>query len=301
MISLIIPTHNRSHTLVKVLDSFFAQKYLTEIIIVDDASTEDLPTVLRPFTQKYPQIPLRLLRNDEKRGAAYCRQRGIQIAYGEYILFADDDLFLENNYTEVCLRKIRSGEAQIVSGRLCYRFADESIDKAISRFGIGDNDRAPFDPYLFRLNISSRFQGDLVLPFTHAVYLCSKELLQSIKIDPHYSKGNGFREETDPQVGLLARGVKIVMTNDTHCVHMHLSEVKSGGQRVGRFSRFYWNLSYTFYFLRKHYSVLKKHCRLSLPLGGAMMVYASLEFYMFFLRPFVILPQYLFHKLRPKT
>lgn len=298
MISLIVPTHNRSHTLVKVLDSFFTQKFLTEIIIVDDASTEDLPNLLRPFIKKYPQIPLRLLRNEEKRGAAYCRQRGLQIAYGEYILFSDDDLFLEKNYTEVCLGKIRSSEAQIVSGRLCYRLANEEIDKTIKRFGNGDNDKAPFDPYLFRLNVSSRFQGDLKLPFTHAVYLCSKELLQSIKIDPHYSKGNGFREETDPQVGLLARGVKIVMTNDTHCVHMHLSEVKSGGQRVGRLSRFYWNLSYTFYFLRKHYPVLKKHCQLSLPLAGAMIIYASLEFYMFFIRPFVILPQFLLRKLR---
>lgn len=301
MISLIVPTHNRSHTLVQVLDSFFIQKNLQEIIIVDDASTENLPEKLRPFILKYPHIPLRLLRNVEKKGAAFCRARGLEIAYGDYILFADDDLFLEKNYTEKCLEKIQAGEAQLVSGRLCYRLPLEGIDQAIERFGLGDNDLAPFNPFLFRLNISARFSGSIYLPFTHAVYLCSKELLKSVAIDPHYSQGNGFREETDPQVSLLSRGARIMMTNETHCVHMHMSEVKSGGQRINRLSRFYWNLSYTFYFLRKHYATLKKECCLPFSLIGTQALYTVLEFYNFFVRPFVLLPSYLGKKILNKA
>ncbi len=297
MISIIVPTHNRSHTLVQVLDSFFIQKNVSEIIVVDDASEENLSEILRPFTLKYPQIPLRLIRNETKSGAAFCRKKGLEVAYGDFILFADDDLFLERNYTEICLKKILGHKTDLVSGRLCYREKGESISDAIKRFGQGFIASRPFDIFRFRLINEAIFDSDIFLPFTHAVYLCRKDLLKSVAIDPFYSRGNGFREETDPQVSLLANDVRIMMTNETHVVHMHMSEVKSGGQRVGRFERFYWTLYYTHYFLNKHYPTLKKHTQLPWGRTCAFGIYSILEFYVFFIRPFFILPSFLFKKI----
>jgi len=52
-------------------------------------------------------------------------------------------------------------------------------------------------------------------------------------MDTFYSRGNGFREENDIQAKIHINGGKIIMTNDTHSVHMHPSEVQTGGQRVG--------------------------------------------------------------------
>lgn len=297
MISVIIPTYNRSHTLLKVLDSFFVQKHLLEIILVDDASTENLAEILRPFTVKYPNIPLRLIRNEKQSGAAYSRKRGLSAANGEYILFADDDLFLEENYTEVCLRKIQENKGSLVSGRLIYRLPNENIQHAIKRFGFGNPKIKPFDKWRFRINTEAHFVNDLMPPFYHAVYLCKKSVIKSIEIDPYYSRGNGFREETDPQMSLAAKGERALVTNETHVIHMHLSEVKSGGQRVNRLFRFYWTIFYTNYFLKKHYDVLKKTCALFWPQWFAMLVFIILELYVFFIRPFVILPQYIFYKI----
>jgi hypothetical protein len=54
-----------------------------------------------------------------------------------------------------------------------------------------------------------------------------------------YSGGNGLREESDIQAAIYTHGGKIIMTNDTHSVHMNHSEVKSGGQRVGQIAGFF--------------------------------------------------------------
>jgi hypothetical protein len=43
------------------------------------------------------------------------------------------------------------------------------------------------------------------------------------------------------------------MTNDTHSVHLHPSEVQRGGQRVRNLAKLYWSLYYTSYFFKKYY------------------------------------------------
>lgn len=258
MISIIIPTFNRGYTLSQVLDSFYRQKYLKELIIVDDGGADDTSAVVAEFSRKYPSIKTVYLKNEKRMGAPYSRRRGLLAASREYVLFGDDDDFLEENYTDVCLEKLKNLNADIVSGRHFYRNPGESVASAIARFHYGDQDLPPFDFRHFYINPEARFEGDIELPFTHAIFLARRELLLSHDIDPFYNRGNGFREESDVQAGIYVHGGKIIMTNDTHSVHMHPSEVPSGGQRTGRFSRLFWSLYYTAYFFRKYYDPIMK-------------------------------------------
>lgn len=288
MISIIIPTYNRGYTLSQVLDSYYRQKFVKELIIVDDGGSDDTASVVDRFSRRYPQIKTVYLKNEKRKGAPYSRRRGLLAAQGEFILFGDDDDFLEENYTEVCLSKLKSLSASVVSGRHFFRNPVESVDEAIARFGPGWTDAPPFDYRLFYIKMEARFQGDIELPFTHAIYLARRDFLLSFEIDTFYRWGNGLREESDIQAAIYARGGKIIMTNDTHSVHMHPSEVKSGGQRTGHFAYLFWSIYYTSYFFKKYYRPVMERSGRNGSYPKGIMIYSFLVCYFFLARTLVV-------------
>lgn len=87
-ISVIIPIHNRSNDLLRSVPSVLIQTERSfELLIIDDASTEDLGSVVRSFND--PRI--QLIRNDQKGNAGSVRNTGIEHAKGKYIAFLDSD------------------------------------------------------------------------------------------------------------------------------------------------------------------------------------------------------------------
>ena len=88
LVSVIIPTRNRGEKLLRALRSVLAQSYnALEIVVVDDASSDDMDLVVATLDD--PRI--RLLRHAERRGGAAARNTGIRAASGEWIAFLDDD------------------------------------------------------------------------------------------------------------------------------------------------------------------------------------------------------------------
>jgi glycosyltransferase involved in cell wall biosynthesis len=88
LVSVIIPAYNRAHLIGRAIASVLAQSYRNfEIIVVDDASTDDLATVLAGVGS--PQ--LRCITHPRNRGAAAARNTGIAAAKGEFVLFLDSD------------------------------------------------------------------------------------------------------------------------------------------------------------------------------------------------------------------
>lgn len=289
MVSLIVPTYNRAYALVQVLDTFYQQKNIFEVIFVDDCSTDNTVEVVESFKAKYPAVQTVYLRNEKRSGASYSRQKGVEVASSEYILFSDDDEFLESNYTNVCLDKIKNGSADIVSGRHLYRDIGENINDAITRFDLGLCRGPVFGKIRYKIYTDAIFSGDVEVPFSHGIFMTSKELLSRFKIDPHYSKGNGFREESDFQMNAFLNGHKIIITNDTHCVHMNMKEVRSGGQRVNRLKRYWYNVYYTHYFLNKYFTKIQNKMQIGYSFNIAISLYAMAEFYDFFIRPFSLI------------
>ena len=93
-VSVIIPCFNRSKYLHEWLDSIAKQTYSNiEIIVVDDASTEDLKSVVDNV--KWPDsYTIQFIRLGENRGPGYAREMGRQHATGLYINYQDsDDIF----------------------------------------------------------------------------------------------------------------------------------------------------------------------------------------------------------------
>jgi glycosyltransferase involved in cell wall biosynthesis len=88
LVTVIIPTHNRAPMLATSMRSVLAQSYENlELIVVDDASTDDTPDVVRSIDD--PRV--RYIRMPQNRRAAAARNAGIAQAKGSLIAFNDDD------------------------------------------------------------------------------------------------------------------------------------------------------------------------------------------------------------------
>jgi len=88
LVSVIIPAYNRAHLIGRAIASVLAQSYRNfEIIVVDDASTDNLAAILAEANS--PQ--LRCITHPRNRGAAAARNTGIAAANGEFVAFLDSD------------------------------------------------------------------------------------------------------------------------------------------------------------------------------------------------------------------
>ncbi len=102
--SVIIPMFNASHTIVKTLDSCLEQTLLPkEIIIVDDCSSDDSIEKVEQWREAYGgDVKVMIASLSENSGPSKARNRGWDLANGEYIAFLDaDDRFLPKKLEKV--------------------------------------------------------------------------------------------------------------------------------------------------------------------------------------------------------
>lgn len=89
LVSIIMPSYNTGQYIEESIRSVLAQTYTNwELLIVDDCSTDDTDTVVKPFLQ---DRRIRYLKNSENRGAAISRNRALREATGRWIAFLDSD------------------------------------------------------------------------------------------------------------------------------------------------------------------------------------------------------------------
>ena len=285
MITMIVPTRDRAHTLQRVISSYYAQKLVSEIVFVCDAGVDNSEAVVRQYGARHPEILTRFVRNAERRGASYCRNTGVNLSSNEFILFCDDDEYLEADYASICLKKLVVNNAGAVSGRRVYMRADETPGHALWRFGRGIRNSSPFRALICEYVNAARFEGDIRLPITNAIILTRKDFLQRMPYDPFYARGNGYREETDYQMNLFVHGYDIIVTNDCHSIHLPASQIRSGGQRTSSGKRLYWSIYYTRYFFGKYYANYAQRMGLKWPKFVAVGAFVLFAVYRETLRP----------------
>lgn len=90
-VTVVVPTHNRSKLIARALDSVRCQsRTAKEIIVVDDASTDDTAEIVSAWGKHYA-FPVRVVKLLENSGPAIARNRGIELARTAYIAFLDSD------------------------------------------------------------------------------------------------------------------------------------------------------------------------------------------------------------------
>lgn len=92
-LSVVIPNYNHAQYLPRCLEAIFAQSVQPqEILVIDDASTDDSIQVIESYARRFPH--LRLIRNERNQGVIPTINRGLQMAAGDlfYSAAADDNI-----------------------------------------------------------------------------------------------------------------------------------------------------------------------------------------------------------------
>lgn len=99
-LSVIIPVYNAALLLERCLNSIFNQSttYSFEVILVDDGSTDKSVEIIK--TRKEPNIVLFQQQNE---GPAVARNKGIELAQGEYCAYLDADDYWIDGFIQACL------------------------------------------------------------------------------------------------------------------------------------------------------------------------------------------------------
>lgn len=85
-ISVIIPTYNRAQTILRAVESVLKQSYRPfEIIVVNDGGTDETVELLQPFENQITLV------SQSNKGVSSARNRGIDVAKGEWIALLDSD------------------------------------------------------------------------------------------------------------------------------------------------------------------------------------------------------------------
>lgn len=97
LVSIVVCSRNRSGMLREALESLLAldpsDRFATEIVVIDNASTDATPEVVAEVAAK-AAIPVRWIL-EPRRGIVPARNRGVTEARGEWIAFFDDDQFAD--------------------------------------------------------------------------------------------------------------------------------------------------------------------------------------------------------------
>lgn len=110
LISIIIPVYNAKLYIKRCVQSICNQSYSKiEIILVDDGSTDGSSDICDQIERKDQRIKVIHCKNG---GAASARNRGLDIAQGEYIMFVDSDDYIDLQLCQVLLDNLKRYHAE---------------------------------------------------------------------------------------------------------------------------------------------------------------------------------------------
>lgn len=117
-LSIVIPAYNEALRIGKALEEVkkyvASRPFATELLLVDDGSSDSTLDVFRQFQSAWPET--RILQNEVNRGKGFSVRRGVLEAQGEFILFTDADLSAPIEETDKLLVALESSRADAAVG-----------------------------------------------------------------------------------------------------------------------------------------------------------------------------------------
>jgi glycosyltransferase involved in cell wall biosynthesis len=242
-ISVVTPTFQRPAELLELLDNLAAQNLLpSEVIIVDGSTGDESELAVERKKQQttYPFV-LKYIRHGG--GTAEQRNRGIDVAKGDYIALIDDDVRLERDFLSEIVRVFNDDSAHEIGGIAGYRtnrhFTLESRSRwrwyrrlgLLKSFEAG---RYDFESgYPINNNMQPPFSGIRPVDFmTTACAVWRRSVFGSgLRFDPFF-KDYGVLE--DAHFSLRAgKRWKLVQCGDARCIELHSPNGRVSRQSLG--------------------------------------------------------------------
>lgn len=125
-ISIIVPVYNAAKTLEYTVGSILSGNFdgSCELILVDDGSTDESPSICDRLSQLNPDIKVIHKCNG---GVSEARNAGIDAASGEYLMFVDSDDLLPEMALQRCRNVLGSGADLVVGGYSVHSLSGKTI------------------------------------------------------------------------------------------------------------------------------------------------------------------------------
>lgn len=181
-VTIVVPIFNTTNYLSRCINSITNQSYRDiEILLINDGSTDESLRMCNLIAQTDPRIKIITQQN---MGLSESRNKGIEMATGEYICFVDSDDYIENDMIENLLKTAEKTSADVVEGSFFIHMAN-GIVRDISEESTG------VKLVSGRRNLINAYaDGVILIPAWDKLY--KKEALEDIRFDP-----TCFKEDSD--------------------------------------------------------------------------------------------------------
>lgn len=229
MLAVVIPTFGRPVHLNQVLPSYLGDSLVSEVVIVDDGSSEPLVDHLDARWSADPRV--RVIRHVRTMGLPAARNTGVMHVRAEFTLFGEDDVVLEPGYVSALLEFRRAHGPCVVVGPLVQQLGDESFADARARV-----DRAGgqlFDAKI--VDIHTCYAAEVTeIPFGHAIMLAETSLFADLKFSTVLGGPTFMGEDREFQLAARRhRGVPTYVVPGPIALHLDKSKTSTGGTRSG--------------------------------------------------------------------
>ncbi len=120
ILSIIIPAYNESQTIENILENILKvtlpNGIKKEIIVINDASTDDTGKIIKSFFSQHSEIKFQLIDQMINSGKGAAIHRGIEFATGDYIIIQDADTEYDPREYNRLLQPVLDGFADVVYG-----------------------------------------------------------------------------------------------------------------------------------------------------------------------------------------
>jgi GT2 family glycosyltransferase/ubiquinone/menaquinone biosynthesis C-methylase UbiE len=221
--SVIIPVFNKveyTRNCLAQLQDTLPPNFRGEVIVVDDASTDETPSVVEEFARRDARI--KLLRNEENLGFIRSCNRAAEAASGEVLVFLNNDTLPQPGWLPPLLKVLQDyADAGAVGGKLIY--PDGTLQEAGGvifsdasgcNFGKHDQANAPLYNFMREVDYCSG-----------ALLATRRELFNKLGgFDTRFAPA--YYEDTDYCFGLRERGYRVYYQPES--VVIHFEGVSSG-------------------------------------------------------------------------
>lgn len=237
-ISVIVPNYNKAPYLTPCLDAILSQSMRDiELIIVDDASTDESWELLQDYADFEPRIRLYRMRTNCRQGVA--RNIAVQKARGEYLVFVDSDDLMAPGFLEYAYAEANKNDADVgvfawqkmENGKISWR---AQVKEEI--IGNGDGIAQYFDSQIMATVWAKIFKTSLIRAcdcrFEEYIYHQDNHfLVHALKYAKTIIKRN-FCATTiiyTPDSTTRPRSRRYLHIRSSVCMHDFLHKLKKGG------------------------------------------------------------------------